>query len=127
MLGSRPIIGFVATTDFGRARAFYEAMLGLRFIANDGFALVFESGGTMIRVVKVGGFVPAPYTVLGWQVAAMPETVTALSERGVVFECYPGLEQDKLAIWTAPGGAQVAWFKDPDGNLLSVSYHGPAA
>ena len=127
MLGSRPIIGFVATTDSSRAQAFYGAKLGLRFVANDGFALVFESDDTMIRVVKVAGFVPAPYTILGWQVEAIQATVAVLTERGVVFERYPGLEQDRLAIWTAPGGAQVAWFKDPDGNLLSVSYHGPAA
>jgi catechol 2,3-dioxygenase-like lactoylglutathione lyase family enzyme len=123
MLGSRPIIGFVATKDFGRAQTFYGGTLGLRFIANDGFALVFERAGIMIRVVKAGGFLPAPYTILGWQVEAMQETVTALTERGVVFERDPGLEQDKFAIWTAPGGAQVAWFKDPDGNLLSVSHH----
>ena len=127
MLGSRPIIGFVATKDFDRSQAFYGGALGLRFIANDGFALVFESAGTMIRVVKVGVFVPAPYTILGWQVDAMQDAVTGLTERGVVFERYPGLEQDKLGIWTAPGGAQVAWFKDPDGNLLSVSHHGAAA
>ena len=127
MLGSRPIIGFVATTDSSRARAFYGAKLGLRFIADDGFALVFESDDTMIRVVKVDGFVPAPYTILGWQVEAIQATVAVLTERGVVFERYPGLEQDRLAIWTAPGGAQVAWFKDPDGNLLSVSQHSPVA
>ena len=127
MLGSCPIIGFVATTDFSRARAFYGAKLGLHFIANDGFALVFESGGTMIRVVKVGGFVPASYTILGWQVEAVQTTVAALTERGIVFERYPGLEQDQLAVWTAPGGAQVAWFKDPDGNLLSISQHSPVA
>jgi catechol 2,3-dioxygenase-like lactoylglutathione lyase family enzyme len=127
MLGSRPIIGFVATTDSSRARAFYGAKLGLRFIANDGFALVFESDDTMIRVVKVDGFVPAPYTILGWQVEAIQATVAVLTERGVVFERYAGLEQDQLGIWTAPGGAQVAWFKDPDGNLLSVSQHSPVA
>jgi catechol 2,3-dioxygenase-like lactoylglutathione lyase family enzyme len=127
MLGSRPIIGFVATTDSSRAQAFYGAKLGLRFIANDGFALVFESDETMIRVVKVDGFVPAPYTILGWQVEAIQATVAVLRERGVVFERYTGLEQDKLAIWTAPGGAQVAWFKDPDGNLLSISQHSPVA
>ena len=127
MLGSRPVIGFVATKDFDRARAFYGDTLGLRFIANDGFALVFESAGTMIRVVKVVAFVPAPYTILGWQVEPMAEAVTGLAERGVVFERYPGLEQDPLGIWNAPGGAQVAWFKDPDGNLLSISYHSPVA
>ena len=125
MLGSQSIIGFVATKDFGRAQAFYGGTLGLRFIANDGFALVFECGRTMIRVVKVGDFVRAPYTVLGWQVDAIQETVIALTQRGVVFERFSGLEQDKLGVWNAPGGAQVAWFKDPDGNLLSVSHHGP--
>ena len=123
MLGRHHVIGFVPTKDFRRARAFFQKTLGLRLTAKDDFALVFESGGTMIRVVKVDDFKPAPYTILGWQVTNLPRTVAILSKRGVVFERFPWLEQDKLGIWAAPGGAQVAWFKDPDGNVLSVSFH----
>jgi catechol 2,3-dioxygenase-like lactoylglutathione lyase family enzyme len=124
MLGRHHVIGFIPTKDSRRARAFFQKTLGLRLTAKDDFALVFESGGTMIRVVKVDDFKPAPYTILGWQVPDLPRTVAALGKRGVVFERYPWLEQDKLGIWAAPGGAQVAWFKDPDGNVLSLSFHG---
>jgi catechol 2,3-dioxygenase-like lactoylglutathione lyase family enzyme len=123
MLGTSSIIGFAATKDFERARTFYEKTLGLRFVSNDGFALVFESAGSMIRVVKVKDFSPQPFTVLGWQVDDIQKKVAALTKRGVVFERYSWLEQDKLGIWNAPDGARVAWFKDPDGNLLSVSQH----
>ncbi len=123
MLGASSIIGFVPTKDFERVRGFYEKTLGLRFVSNDGFALVFASAGNMIRVVKVKDFQPQPFTILGWQVGDIQEKVAALTKRGVVFERYPGMEQGKLGIWNAPGGARVAWFKDPDGNLLSVSQH----
>jgi hypothetical protein len=95
----------------------------LRLTAKDDFALVFESGGTMIRVVKVGAFRPAFYTILGWQVKDATQSVSALIKRGVNFERFPGMEQDAQGIWSAPGGARVAWFKDPDGNVLSVSQH----
>ena len=123
MLGANSIIGFIPTEDFARAKCFYEDTLGLRLTAKDAFALVFESGGTMIRVVKVGAFRPAPYTILGWQVKNVTQAVSALTKRGVIFERFPGLEQDAQGIWSAPGSARVAWFKDPDGNVLSVSQH----
>ncbi len=124
MLATKPVIGFIPTKNFRRARTFFQKKLGLRLIATDDFALVFESDGTMIRVVKAGDFAPAPYTILGWQVTDLRRTVAALKKRGVVFERFPGMEQDDLGIWAAPGGAQVAWFKDPDGNTLSLSFHG---
>ena len=123
MLGANSVIGFIPTTDFARAKGFYQDTLGLRLMAKDDFALVFESGGTMIRVVKVGAFKPARYTILGWQVTDATQAVSSLTRRGVVFERFPGLEQDARGIWNAPGGARVAWFKDPDGNVLSVSQH----
>ena len=122
-LGANPVIGFVPVKNFTRAKAFYQKKLGLRLTATDAFALVFESGGTMIRVVKVGAFQPAPYTILGWQVKDATQAVSALIERGVTFERFPGMEQDVQGIWDAPGGARVAWFKDPDGNVLSLSQH----
>ncbi len=121
MLDSASVVGFIPTKDFRRAKAFYAAKLGLRLVARDDFALVFESGGTTIRIVKVAGFEAAGFTILGWRVDDIRKSVVSLRKRGIVFERYPGMKQDALGIWTAPGGARVAWFKDPDGNVLSVS------
>ena len=124
MLGSQSIVGFIPTKDFARAKTFYGDTLGLRVVSEDQFAVVFESAATMIRVVKVGDFTPVKFTILGWQVDDIDETAAALQKRGVVFERFPGMEQDEQGIWRAPGGARVAWFKDPDGNVLSISFHG---
>ena len=121
MLASAPVIGFIPTKDFRRAKAFFGKKLGLRFVAQDKFALVFESGGTTIRVVKVAEFQAAGFTILGWKVADIEASVRRLVERGVVFERYPWMTQDALGIWVAPGDTKVAWFKDPDGNLLSMT------
>jgi predicted enzyme related to lactoylglutathione lyase len=121
MLTSGKIVGFLATTDAQRARKFYETVLGLQVLADDDFAIVLAANGTTIRVTKVKEAVVAPYTVLGWEVADIEGTVRALRERGVAFEKYSFLEQDALGIWTAPGGTRVAWFKDPQGNVLSLS------
>jgi catechol 2,3-dioxygenase-like lactoylglutathione lyase family enzyme len=129
MLGSAEVVTFIATLDPAKARTFYEETLGLRFVKDDNFALVFEMGkepgsagaGVVLRVVKVATLLPHPFTVLGWNVADIMKTVTALAERSVTFERYPWMPQDGLGVWTAPDGTRVAWFKDPDGNLLSVS------
>jgi catechol 2,3-dioxygenase-like lactoylglutathione lyase family enzyme len=115
------VVAFVATKDAARARTFYEGVLRLRVVGDDQFALVLDAQGTTIRVAKVEAPVIAPYTVLGWEVGDIEGTVAGLKSRGVVFERYSFLEQNALGIWTAPGGARVAWFKDPDGNVLSVS------
>ena len=120
-LASATIVGFIPTKDFRRAKTFYATKLGLRFLARDEFALVFESGGTTIRVVRVGEFKAADFTILGWRVAEVAESVRKLGRRGIVFERYAWLKQDALGIWTAPGGTKIAWFKDPDGNVLSLS------
>jgi catechol 2,3-dioxygenase-like lactoylglutathione lyase family enzyme len=116
-------MGFVATADRERAKSFYGGVLGLPLVSDDQFASVFDSSGTLVRVVGVEKPTIAPYTVLGWQVDDIQKTVAGLAQKGVEFMRYPFLEQDANAIWTAPGGARVAWFKDPDGNLLSVSQH----
>ena len=123
MLGTINIVAFVPTRDSGKARGFYEGVLGLRFIKDDGFALVLDANGIMVRVAKAPEFKPAPFTILGWQVSGIEKVVAALQEKGVHFEIFGFLEQDKLGIWTAPSGDKVAWFKDPDGNVLSVSQH----
>lgn len=121
MLGTHDIVAFVATKDATRARRFYETVLGLRLVSDDAFALVFEANRTMLRISKVKDVASAPYTVLGWRVSNIRGTVTALQDRGVVFERYAGLAQDDLGICSFPGGAKVAWFKDPDGNVLSLT------
>ncbi len=124
MLAASKVIGFVPTKDPTSARDFYERKLGFRFVSDDPFALVFRAGETMIRIAKAQDFTPAPYTVLGWEVRDIEAVVRWLQERGVAFEKYPFVKDQELGIWTAPGGNKVAWFKDPDGNVLSVSQHG---
>ncbi len=123
MLSASKLVGFALTTDATRARAFYEGKLGLRFVGDDGFALSLDSNGNMIRLSKVKEFAPAVHTVLGWEVTDIAETVSGLQASGVDFERFGFLQQDEQGIWDAPGGARVAWFKDPDGNVLSLSQH----
>jgi catechol 2,3-dioxygenase-like lactoylglutathione lyase family enzyme len=111
----------VATTDAARARTFYEGVLGLRLVADEPFALVFDLAGVMLRVAKVEQFAPQPFTVLGWRVSDVVAAVSALSRKGVAFERFPGMDQDELGVCAFPDGGRVAWFKDPDGNLLSLT------
>lgn len=121
MLASSNIIAFVATTDAGRASQFYAGVLGLRLVEDTPAALVFDAHGTMLRLAKVRELTPAAHTVLGWNVAAIAAAVDEIAGAGVTFERYAGLDQDERAIWTSPGGAKIAWFKDPDGNILSLT------
>jgi catechol 2,3-dioxygenase-like lactoylglutathione lyase family enzyme len=120
MLGSAKLVAFVSTTDAARSRAFYEGTLGLRFVSDEPYALVFDVNGTMLRVQKVERVTVASGTTLGWQVTDIASEVRALSGRGVTFERYEGMQQDELGIW-AQGGGKVAWFKDPDGHVLSLT------
>lgn len=126
MLSTSTLMGFAATSDRERARAFYVGQLGLATVSEDQFALVVQAGASVIRIVSVGEFKPMPFTVLGWEVADIVAEVTTLTAAGVAFERYGFLEQDAAGIWTAPGGDKVAWFKDPDGNVLSLAQHGAA-
>jgi len=120
MLTDRPLVGFVPTTDLARARSFYEGTLGLRVGHEDGFALVVDAGGTTVRVTLVDAFEPQPFTVLGWAVDDVGAAARELVARGIAFERFGFLEQDDDGVWTAPSGDHVAWFKDPDGNTLSL-------
>jgi catechol 2,3-dioxygenase-like lactoylglutathione lyase family enzyme len=123
VLGSARLIGFVGTADIDRSRAFYEETLGLELIEQDDFACVFSSHGTMLRVTAVPEVVRAEYTVLGWDVPDIRETVHALKANGVSFRRYSdmGIAQDEDDVWTAPNDDLVAWFTDPDGHVLSVT------
>jgi catechol 2,3-dioxygenase-like lactoylglutathione lyase family enzyme len=123
MLGSTNIVAFVAITDAEKARAFYEGVLGLKFVKDDGFAFVFDANGIMVRAAKMKEVKPLPFSVLGWQVTGIEKVVPALTAKGVKFEIFGFFKQDELGVWTAPTGDKVAWFKDPDGNVLSVSEH----
>lgn len=123
MLATSKLMGFVPTKDSKKAREFYEGKLGFQFVSDDDFALVVKAGDTMIRVSKARDFTPAPYTVLGWEVKDIEAIVRWLKGRGVAFEKYLFVQDQDLGIWTAPSGDRVAWFKDPDGNVLGVSHH----
>jgi predicted enzyme related to lactoylglutathione lyase len=121
MLGSSDLVAFAATADLGRARAFYEGVLGLPVTSHDEFACVFDAHGTMLRVTAVPQVLLAGYTVLGWRVADIGAAVRGLAGRGVAFTRDDGMDQDEDGVWTAPGGGRVAWFTDPDGNTLSLT------
>jgi catechol 2,3-dioxygenase-like lactoylglutathione lyase family enzyme len=122
-LNAFPIVAFVSTTNADKAKEFYGDTLGLRFVSQDPFAVVFDAHGTMLRVSLVKQFTPQQFTVLGWEVPDADAVAQELSEIGVKCEHFPGLPQDELGIWKAPDGTKVAWFKDPDGNILSISQH----
>jgi catechol 2,3-dioxygenase-like lactoylglutathione lyase family enzyme len=123
-LGQYNIIGFITIVDVARAKEFYRDVLGLRLLSEEPpFALVFEANGIMLRLGMGKELPPANGTVLGWQVPDAAATVRDLERAGVRFERYDFMKQDELGIWTTPTGAKVAWFKDPDGNILSISEH----
>jgi catechol 2,3-dioxygenase-like lactoylglutathione lyase family enzyme len=122
VLATAEVIAFVGVTDATRAKTFYQDKLGLRFASEEpGHALVFDAGGTMLRVSVVREVPPARYTVLGWKVGDVGAAVDALVAKGVTFERFPGFTQDARGVWTTPDGTRIAWFKDPDGNLLSLT------
>ena len=111
----------ISVSDVEQATAFYRDILGLRLVSDEEFALVFDANGTMLRIAKVDELHPQSRTVIGWQVGDIESAIRALVSRGVRFERYEGLEQDDLGIWASPSGAQIAWFKDSDGNTLSLT------
>lgn len=121
MLSNARIVAFVGAADAARATAFYRDTLGLNLVEESPFAQVFDANGTMLRVTHVKEVNPVPYTVLGWDVPDISAAAKSLAKAGVVFARYPGLVQDDDGVWTAPGGARIAWFQDPDGNTLSLT------
>jgi catechol 2,3-dioxygenase-like lactoylglutathione lyase family enzyme len=120
-LGSSDLIAFVPTKDMSKARPFYERVLGLPLEGESPVACAFRANGVLLRLIVVEQLTPFPFTLLGWTVADISTTVAGLTARGVAFERFEGVEQDELGVWRSPGGAQVAWFKDPDANTLSLT------
>jgi catechol 2,3-dioxygenase-like lactoylglutathione lyase family enzyme len=124
MLANKKIVAFICTVKQEQARSFYRDVLGLTLVDEDGFAIVFDANGTMLRISIARELTPAQHTVLGWQVEDIVQSVKELAAAGVKFTRYAFLTQDEHGVWTAPGGvAKVAWFQDPDGNVLSLSQH----
>ena len=123
ILGAARLVAFVPVTDAEKARMFYEDVLGVRLVEHEKpFALVFDANGTMLRVTPVREHKPAPFTVLGWDVESIEATIDELVAAGVEFMRIPGFnDAAPRAIWTAPGGARIAWFYDPDRNVLSLT------
>jgi catechol 2,3-dioxygenase-like lactoylglutathione lyase family enzyme len=123
-LAKHNICAFISIVDVARAKQFYRDTLGLTLLSEEPpFALVFDANGIMLRLGMAKELPPAHGTVLGWNVPDIAAAVKELSEAGVQFERYPPMKQDDLGVWTAPTGAKVAWFKDPDGNILSIAEH----
>lgn len=115
-------MSFLATTSRETAKKFYGETLGLKLTAEDPYAMVFETDGRVLRISPLQDFKPQSFTVMGWAVDDIAAAVKALKAKGIVFEIYPHFKQDALGIWTPPGSnTGVAWFKDPDGNILSLT------
>jgi len=121
MLTAVPFMAFIPVSDLTSARSFYGEVLGLQVTDENPFAVILNSGGTMLRLTQVDNLQPQPFTIAGWEVRDIAVTVDALVGQGVTFTRYDGMEQDERAVWTTPGGDRVAWFKDLDGNTLSLT------
>jgi catechol 2,3-dioxygenase-like lactoylglutathione lyase family enzyme len=121
MLESVPAVAFLPSTDLGRSREFFADTLGLPLVEETPFACVLQAGPTMLRVTKVDELHPQPFTVFGWVVADITGTVKALMEAGVRMLDYHMISQTAEGVWTTPGGDRVAWFNDPEGNVLSLT------
>jgi catechol 2,3-dioxygenase-like lactoylglutathione lyase family enzyme len=121
MITQNKLKAFIPTLKPEKAKAFYKDLLGLKLISEDKYGLEFDSNGTRLRINIVPEFKPHSFTVLGWDVDSIKSTIQSLNKKGIIFEKYDFIEQDELGIWTAPGGTKVAWFKDPDENILSLS------
>jgi catechol 2,3-dioxygenase-like lactoylglutathione lyase family enzyme len=121
MLNTSSLHAFIPTLNPSRAKEFYGETLGLPQISESPFALEFNANGTLLRVTTVQALIPHPFTVLGWGVDNIEDMITQMTAKGIYFEIFGFFEQDDLGIWTAPDGTKVAWFKDLDGNLLSLA------
>ena len=113
---------FVATVAPESAKLFYRDVLGFKLLSEDKYALQFEANGTLLRIAIVNEFAPYPFTVLGWDVDDIEAVIRTLNDKSVAFEKYGFLVQDELGVWNS-GEAKVAWFKDPDGNVLSLTQY----
>lgn len=119
-------VSFILTTDRARAKPFYAGALGLPIFSEDEFSVTFAlEGGARVRLTDLPGHVAGEQTVLGWNVPDIAAAVAELRSRGITFRSFQGFGQDDDGIWSTPdGSAKVAWFTDPDGNVLSLTQFG---
>ena len=123
MLADKKLKAFIPTVKPEKAKIFYRDILGLDLLSQDDFAMEFNANGTILRVTSVRELTPQAFTVLGWDVEDISSSIKSLNGKGITCEIYDFLEQDHLGVWTSPNGSKVAWFKDPDGNILSLTEH----
>ncbi|HZW69554.1 MAG TPA: VOC family protein [Hanamia sp.] len=121
MLANKKLKAFVPTIKPEEAKSFYKDVLGLKLLSQDDYALEFEANGTLLRVTIVQELKPQAFTVLGWNVDDIVSIIKSLNDENIFCEKYDFFEQNDLGIWTSPNGSKVAWFKDPDGNVLSLT------
>jgi len=121
MLANAILKSFVPTVKPVEAKAFYGDVLGLKLLSEDAYALEFDANGTLFRVIIVPELTPHPFTTLGWNVSDIHATIVSMNNKGLLCEKYGFMQQDELGIWLSPNGTKVAWFKDPDGNILSLT------
>lgn len=121
MRSEQSLFTFVPVSDGDRAKAFYGDVLGLSLLEDSPFAVVFKTPGGTLRLAKTPDFTPQPFSLVGWVVPDIEADMENLRGKGVTFETFPGLQQDDSGIWTVPDGTRVCWFRDPDGNLLSLT------
>ena len=121
MLTNERLVAFLGTSNADRARAFYEGVLGLTFVSDHEHLMTFDSGAARVNLQKTDVVTPPFGTAMGWAVGDLRAAVRSLVARGVAFERFEGMQQDELRIWSPAPGQGVAWFKDPDGNLLSLN------
>jgi catechol 2,3-dioxygenase-like lactoylglutathione lyase family enzyme len=121
MLADKKLRAFVPTMKPDEARSFYKDILGLALLSEDSYALEFDANGTLLRVTIVQNFKAFPFTVLGWNVDNISSSIKQLNDKGIFCEKYDFLKQDSSGVWISPNGSKVAWFKDPDGNVLSFT------
>jgi|SRR5450756_1085893 catechol 2,3-dioxygenase-like lactoylglutathione lyase family enzyme len=120
-LNSCKMIAFVPTANIARAKEFYKYTLGFHLVEEGPFGLMFEVSTSLLRITNVQQVFPTHYTVMGWKVPNIAAAVDELAQKGIKFDRYEGFDQDERGVWTAPDGAKVAWFRDPDRNILSMT------
>jgi catechol 2,3-dioxygenase-like lactoylglutathione lyase family enzyme len=121
MLTDKKVKTFVSTSNVQGSKKFYNELLGFKLLSEDDYGVELEMNNTVLRVVTVAEPIQLQkFTILGWTVPDIHDTINFLKSKDITFEQYSFMEQDELGIWTAPDGTRVAWFKDPAGNLLSI-------
>lgn len=121
MLETSQAVAFLPSEDLDRSERFFRDVLGLPLVSRSPYASVYAIGAAALRVAKVDGLRPQPFTVFGWLVRDLRTVIEELRERGTLVLRYPELDQDDQGVWTSPNGDLVVWFHDPDSNVLSLT------